>query len=99
VRPYRPITLQLAVIYQPLTPEEFKRAVVTEVFPALVDLRERGRVKAVGFGTNRLDLAIDLIKEVEFDCILLPGRYTLLEQGVAEELFPLCAAKGIGVLY
>ena len=35
--------------------------------------------------------------EAEFDCFLLAGRYTLLDQSGADELLPLCAERGIAV--
>jgi len=35
---------------------------------------------------------------VPVDCFLLAGRYTLLDQGALDALFPLCQARGIGIL-
>ena len=32
------------------------------------------------------------------DCVLLAGRYTLLEQEAAHEFLPLCVERGIGVI-
>ena len=34
----------------------------------------------------------------DFDCFLLAGRYTLLEQGGQEELFPACRRKGVSII-
>jgi D-threo-aldose 1-dehydrogenase len=34
----------------------------------------------------------------DFDCMLLAGRYTLLDQSALDEFLPLCEAKDIGVL-
>jgi len=34
----------------------------------------------------------------DFDCFLLAGRYTLLEQGALETFLPLCERRGIGVV-
>src|SRR5262249_59263651 len=32
------------------------------------------------------------------DCVMLAGRYTLLEQGALDELLPLCERKGMSML-
>src|SRR4028118_1292467 len=33
----------------------------------------------------------------DFDCMLLAGRYTLLEQGALAELLPFCESRGAGI--
>jgi D-threo-aldose 1-dehydrogenase len=35
---------------------------------------------------------------VPVDCFLLAGRYTLLDQGALDALFPVCREKNIGIL-
>jgi D-threo-aldose 1-dehydrogenase len=60
-------------------PEMFRQA-VDEGFPALVKLRDEGVVSAIGFGVNEADVCLSAIKETDADCVLLAGRYTLLEQ-------------------
>jgi D-threo-aldose 1-dehydrogenase len=37
-------------------------------------------------------------QEAPFDCFLLAGRYSLLDQGALAGLFDICLAKGIGVV-
>lgn len=37
-------------------------------------------------------------READVDCLLCAGRYTLLDRGAAEELFPECERRGIGIL-
>ena len=37
-------------------------------------------------------------REGDFDCFLLAGRYTLLEQGAIQELMPLCLERGIAII-
>src|SRR5262249_51923119 len=34
----------------------------------------------------------------DFDCFLLAGRYTLLEQGGQETLFPACRRRGVSII-
>jgi len=49
-------------------------------YPLLVDLRRQGIVKAIGVGVNYWETLVYFAREAEFDCFLLAGRYTLLEQ-------------------
>ncbi len=67
-------------------------------YRALRDLREQGAVGAVGVGVNDVASCLALAKRGEFDCFMLAGRYTLLEQGALDELLPLCIERDISVL-
>ncbi|MCQ8828721.1 aldo/keto reductase [Streptomyces malaysiensis] len=78
-------------------PEMFRQS-VGEGFPALVRLREEGVVSAIGFGVNETDVCLEAIRRTDADCVLLAGRYTLLEQDPLEELLPLCEKRGVGVI-
>jgi D-threo-aldose 1-dehydrogenase len=78
-------------------PEMFRQA-VDEGFPALVKLRDEGVVSAIGFGVNEADVCLSAIKETDADCVLLAGRYTLLEQEPLDDLLPTCESRGIGVV-
>lgn len=49
-------------------------------YPALAELREQGRVKAIGAGMNQWEMPLELLQNADFDVFLLAGRYTLLEQ-------------------
>lgn len=67
-------------------------------FPALVDLKAKGTVKAIGIGVNEIAVCLETLAEVDLDIILLAGRYTLLEQGALDTLLPLCAERGVQVV-
>jgi D-threo-aldose 1-dehydrogenase len=67
-------------------------------YRALVELRQSGDVAAIGVGVNESDMCARFARAGDFDCMLLAGRYTLLEQGALDEFLPLCEAKNIGVL-
>src|SRR5688572_23066427 len=67
-------------------------------YRALEELRRNGDVKAIGVGVNEADMCARFARAGDFDCMLLAGRYTLLEQGALEEFLPLCEQKNIGVL-
>jgi D-threo-aldose 1-dehydrogenase len=67
-------------------------------YRALRELRQAGVVRAVGLGVNETEVCIELLERCELDCILLAGRYTLLEQPALEALLPLCAAKHVSII-
>ena len=67
-------------------------------YPTLDELRREGVVRAVGAGMNDAALLARLVRETDMDLVMLAGRYTLLEQGSLDELMPLCAERGIGVV-
>ena len=66
-------------------------------FRALEELRRTGAVAAVGLGVNESAVCFEALQRVALDCILLAGRYTLLEQG-ALELLRLCEERGVSVV-
>jgi D-threo-aldose 1-dehydrogenase len=72
--------------------------VMDEVYPALDKLRTDGAIKAIGVGMNQWQMLRDFVNEGEFDCFLLAGRYTLLEQEPLDELLPLCQEKSIRIV-
>ncbi len=67
-------------------------------YRAMRELRDSGQVRAVGIGVNECEVCVELLRSCEFDCILLAGRYTLLEQPALAELLPLCADRGVSIV-
>ncbi|TDD27057.1 aldo/keto reductase [Kribbella turkmenica] len=73
----------------------------TEALKALAELRGRGTIRAVSLGVNHADVAARFLRDTGPagpDCILLAGRYTVLDQSGAGELLPLCEELGVAVL-
>lgn len=66
-------------------------------FRALQELREQGLVRAIGLGVNEWEIADQALSAAPLDCVLLAGRYTLLEQG-ALPFLDRCAAQRVGVI-
>ena len=62
---------------------------------AMIQLRDEGVVKAIGCGMNQNEMLIDFAKEGCFDCFLLAGRYTLLDQTSLDHLIPICENNNI----
>ena len=56
------------------------RQAMDESFPALLELREQGVIDAVGAGMNQWEMEWEFAKNIDINCFLLAGRYTLLEQ-------------------
>ena len=77
--------------------EHFEEA-MNGAYRALVRLRSEGTIAAVGAGMNQIEMLARFASEGDFDCFLLAGRYTLLEQTALESLFPICLKKQISVL-
>lgn len=67
-------------------------------YRALDDLRRTGVVKAIGVGTNDPAYAARYLSDGDFDCVLLAGRYSLLEQPALDTVLPLAMRKGAGVV-
>jgi D-threo-aldose 1-dehydrogenase len=82
--------------------EEARRARVQEFmaggYRAMVALREQGAVQAIGAGVNETAACQDLAERGDFDCFLLAGRYTLLEQAPLDEFLPLCERRHIALI-
>jgi D-threo-aldose 1-dehydrogenase len=67
-------------------------------YRAMRQLRDSGTVRAIGLGVNEWEVCVELLQHCEFDCIMLAGRYTLLEQTPLHTLLPLCAARGVSII-
>ena len=67
-------------------------------YRALLSLREQGAVRAIGAGLNEWEACQDFAEAGDFDCFLLAGRYTLLDQSSLDSFLPLCERRGIGII-
>jgi D-threo-aldose 1-dehydrogenase len=74
------------------------REVMEGGYRAMLRLREAGVVRAIGAGINEVRACEDFARAGDFDCFLLAGRYTLLEQGALDTLLPYCAEQDIALL-
>jgi D-threo-aldose 1-dehydrogenase len=67
-------------------------------FAALDRLRRDGSIGAIGAGMNQHQMLAQFAQERSFDCFLLAGRYSLLDQGSLDDLLPLCAERDIAII-
>jgi D-threo-aldose 1-dehydrogenase len=82
-------------------PAEFKHHYATAIggaMRALQELKGAGVIRAIGIGLNEAPTCARFIRDAELDCVLLAGRYTLLDQSACDEVVPLCKLKGIGLI-
>ena len=75
-----------------------QREALTGAMRALTDLRAQKVIRAVGIGVNDADVCELYAREADLDCVLLAGRYSLLEQPALDRFLPLAHARGIGVM-
>jgi D-threo-aldose 1-dehydrogenase len=69
-----------------------------ETYPTLHELRAQDTVGAIGAAMNQWQALGRYVTETEIDCVLLAGRYTLLDQSTLPELLPPCEEKGVRVI-
>jgi D-threo-aldose 1-dehydrogenase len=74
------------------------KTVMDSGFKALDELRKAGVIGAIGVGINESDTSLRFIQAGDFDCMLLAGRYTLLEQGGLKEFLPECVKRNVSVI-
>jgi D-threo-aldose 1-dehydrogenase len=67
-------------------------------YRALHELRDQGVIRAIGVGLNGTEMLARFARAGDFDCFLLAGRYTLLEQEGLEDLFPVCRERRVSLV-
>lgn len=66
--------------------------------PALLDLREAGRVRMVGIGANSPAIAKAFLDRYDFDLLLFAGGFSLMDHAGAREVIDLCIERGTGII-
>jgi D-threo-aldose 1-dehydrogenase len=79
-------------------PDEHEQDALDGAYRALARLRSEGVIAAVGAGMNQAEMLVRFARAADFDCFLVAGRYTLLDQSALRELFPLCLESGIAIV-
>jgi D-threo-aldose 1-dehydrogenase len=67
-------------------------------FRALEELRQSGAVAAIGLGVNEWQIAHASMQELDLDCTMLAGRYTLLEQDALSPFLDECVRRGNAIV-
>ena len=79
-------------------PDDHHDEALEDAYRALDQLRSEGSIGAVGAGMNQAAMLARFAREGDFDCFLLAGRYTLLDQTGLPELLPLCLERNIAII-
>ena len=79
-------------------PDDHAEEALAGAFPALRRLREEKVIGAIGAGMNQSALLARFVREADVDCVLVAGRYTLLDDDAERELLPLCEANDVSVI-
>lgn len=67
-------------------------------YRAMDELRSSGRVSAIGLGVNEYQVCEAALDYGDWDCFLLAGRYTLLEQDALQSFLPACERRQCSII-
>ena len=79
-------------------PDDYPDDAINFAYPALEKLRAQGLVKSIGIGMNYNEIPTRMVNETDIDVVMNAGRYTLLDQSAADELFPAALRKGVSIV-
>ena len=71
---------------------------MTGGYRAMDELRRDGRVGAIGLGVNEYEVCEAALEQGYWDCFLLAGRYTLLEQDALDSFLPMCVERDCSIV-
>ena len=86
------------IIHEQKKYETHFKTYIESGYKALDELRSQGVIQAIGFGVKKWEVCAEAMKYGHYDCFMLQGNYTLLEQSALEGFLPLCVEKKISVL-
>lgn len=78
-------------------PETLRQA-LDEALPAMAELKASGACDAIGIGVNEQEIALELLPRFPLDCVMLAGRYTLLEQNDARRVLAAALQHNASIL-
>lgn len=85
-------------VHDPATLEQMFTGCMSGAYKAMVDMREQGVIRAIGVGNNSVPMLHRFVQAGDFDCLMMAGHYTLLDQSADQGLLELCQQRGIGIL-
>ncbi|WP_368565174.1 aldo/keto reductase [Pseudoxanthomonas sp. UTMC 1351] len=74
------------------------RQALDEALPAMAELKAAGACRAIGIGVNEEDICLELMPLFPLDCIMLAGRYTLLEQQNSRRVMEEAQRRSVAIL-
>jgi D-threo-aldose 1-dehydrogenase len=65
---------------------------------ALDELKSAGAIAAYGLGVNEVEVCLNVLARHPLDCILLAGRYSLLDRAAERGLLDVCRAQNTSLV-
>ncbi len=87
--------IDIALIHDP---DDHAEQALEGAYAALDQLRTEKVIRAVGVGMNQAGLLQWFVERADLDCVLVAGRYSLLDASAAAGLLPACQQRGVAVL-
>ncbi len=78
--------------------DHYFKLAMNGAYKAIQKLKEEKVIKAIGVGVNDSDICARFAKAGEFDCMVLAGRYSLLDQNALNDFFPIAEKNNIGII-
>lgn len=75
-----------------------KEQVLNEAIPALIKVKQSGKARFIGITGLPVRYLAHIAQQVELDTVLSWAHYNLLEDEINDELVPLSAEKGFGLM-
>lgn len=73
------------------------RQVIAEALPQLRQLQQQGLIRHIGLGVNDVQVCLDVLAQTDLDCLMLAGRYTLVDHSALAQLLPICLQRGVRI--
>lgn len=78
--------------------EAYFKEAMSGGYKAMDELRSQGLVSAIGLGVNEYQVCEAALEHGDWDCFLLAGRYTLLEQESLHSFLPKCEQRNCSII-
>ena len=79
--------------------DHYFKLAMTGAYKAIKKLKEQKVIKAIGVGVNESEMCTRFANEGDFDCMVLAGRYSLLDhQSALDDFFPIAENNNIGII-
>lgn len=79
-------------------PDDYADEAINSAYPELAKMQQEGIITATGVGMNQCEIPTRFINETDINVVLIAGRYTLLDQSAAKELFPAAQRRNVSIV-
>jgi len=77
---------------------DYFKLYIEDGYKALDKLRSEGVIQAVGLGIKKWEVCAEAMKYGDYECFMLQGNYTLLEQPALNTFMEVCLKKEVSIL-